>query len=100
MLNVERDENECGVQQYQENQDHFDEVLMLLAKLPYAMTATLAHRKRVCATMPVDNETQLMDDLGSRCQMVEELATQREQGLVLCFMKLSMVKRNTAPYQR
>ena len=84
MLNVERDENECGVQQYQENQDHFDEVLMLLAKLPYAMTTTLAHTKRVCATRPVADEIQLMDDLGSNCQMVEELATQRDQWLGLC----------------
>ena len=83
VVNVERDENECGVQQYQENQDHFDEVLMLLAKLPYAMTATLAHGKRVCATRPVADELQLMDDLGSRCQMVEELATQRDHWVVL-----------------
>ena len=87
MVNVERDENECGVQQYQENQDHFDEVLMLLAKLPYAMTATLAHRKRVCATRPVADEIQLMDDLGNNSQMVEELATQRDQWLGLCLRR-------------
>ena len=79
MLNVERDENECGVQQYQENHDHFDEVLMLLAKLPYAMTATLTQGKRVCTTRPIADEIQLMNDLGSNCQMVEELATQRDQ---------------------
>ena len=87
MLDVERDENGCGVQPYHENQDHFDEVLMLLAKLPYAMTTTLAHRKRVCATRPVADEIQLMDDLGSNCQMVEELATQRDQWLGLCLRR-------------
>ena len=53
-----------------------------------------------CAARPVAGVIQLMDDLGSRCQMVEELAAQRDQGLVLCFMKLSMIKRSTTPYQR
>ena len=49
MLSVERNENECGVQQYQEDQDHFDEVLMLPAQPHVERQPPLIQGKRVCS---------------------------------------------------
>ena len=43
VLGVEPDESVCGVQRLQEDQDQFDEVLMLPAQPQCAMTDTLAH---------------------------------------------------------
>ena len=43
VLGVDHDESVCGVQRLQEDQDHFDEVLMLPAQPQCAMTATLTH---------------------------------------------------------